>query len=334
MAFTIEHNVSLRLSNTMGIDVLARYYCRVLSLQDLAEALVFARDTSLEVVVLGSGSNVVLTRDIEGLVINIGLKGVEISDHRLTAMAGESWHQLVNLTIDQGLYGLENLSFIPGLVGAAPIQNIGAYGVELSERFVMLTALDRRTGDEVVVDRDDCRFGYRDSVFKHRLKDSLVIVSVTLELDSQFEPRLKYGDLASQFADSSNVTARQVADAVIGIRSRKLPDPAVVGNAGSFFKNPEVSTLELERIQRSHPDVFSMGEADGKHKLSAAALINQAGLIGLRVGDASVSTQHALVITNQDKATGDDVMTLAKEVVLGVKNRFDLLLEIEPVVMT
>ena len=332
--FTIVKNASLRSANTLGLDVNAFQYCCVKSVPELDQALNYARENGTRVVILGGGSNIVLTGDIQALVIKIDIRGVLFSGNRVTVAAGENWHEFVLETIRRGLYGLENLSLIPGLVGAAPIQNIGAYGVELSDRLVELTAVDRVSCEQHMLVASECDFGYRNSIFKRSLKDQKVITSITLELDSQFSPVLDYADLSSIFENrQKKVTARQVSDAVIGIRSKKLPDPKLIGNVGSFFKNVSVSLARLRQIQELHPGIIARIQDDGLYKLPVAALIEHLGLKGKSVGDACVSDQHALIIVNRGNAKPEDVTSLANLVIEEVKNRFDIELEIEPVIV-
>jgi len=336
VTLVVEENVSLRNRNTLGLDVKALRYCRVRSEIELKDALAYARNHGLDTFILGGGSNIVLARNLDVLVISMEITGCEFSGHQVTAMAGENWHEFVELTIEQGLYGLENLSLIPGLVGAAPIQNIGAYGVELSDRFMQLSAVDKASGESLVLDKTQCQFSYRDSIFKHGLRDQLIITSITLGLDGEFCPVLEYADLQQRFSAQATgqVSAMDVRDAVIAIRLNKLPDPEKIGNVGSFFKNPEISAEQWNDL-RARDDTLNSRVMDGGiHKVSAAALIDKAGLKGMTKGAAEVSRQHALVIVNQGTATGQDVILLADKVIEAVKNRFNVTLEVEPIVVS
>lgn len=297
----------------------------------------FAGDRHLPVAVLGGGSNTVFAEDyIDGLVLAVDLQGLHFEGHAVEVAAGENWHELVMETLRRDLYGLENLSLIPGYVGAAPIQNIGAYGVELDRYFVSLDAIDRQSLELVTMDSADCQFGYRDSVFKHDLKDRMIIVRVRLSLADTFEANLDYDDLraeieASHGSPGPNPTAMDVSDAVCRLRRRKLPDPEQIGNAGSFFKNPEVSEARYRKLLRRWPGLPSWPTPRGV-KLSAAWMIEHLGLKGRAVGDAQVSTRHALVLVNAGHAHSADLLTLAASVQEAVKDRFDVDLEIEPVI--
>ena len=336
MLLEIRENESLEPNNTLGLKASASLFCRVDTPEMLGEALAYAREKSLPVFILGGGSNVVFSGDYAGLVIAIDIKGIRFDGCRVTAMAGEVWHDFVTSTLVHGLSGLENLSMIPGLVGAAPIQNIGAYGVELAERLTEVTVMDRGSGKLSILGKKDCEFGYRDSVFKHRLENRKVVVSITLELDRDFVPRLEYADLAEYFADKDMkvpITPLEVASAVIQIRLNKLPVPGRIGNVGSFFKFPVVSPEKRNALIDKYPVLTSTSQSDGKFKLSAASLIDMADLKNTSVGGASVSARHALVLINNGNASGSDVIALAELVRAEVRNRFDLELEIEPVIV-
>ena len=327
----IQQNISLKALNTLGLDVSADYFVAVTSAVELLEAVDFARTHALPVFVLGGGSNVVLLQNVAGLCIHLAIEGFEKEDLLVRVGAGMNWHDLVLATLKAGLFGLENLSLIPGRAGAAPIQNIGAYGVELAERLVSVSYVDLDTGESHDLPASACEFGYRDSVFKHQLKDKAIITSISLKLDSKFEPRLEYAGIEAYLAERDEpITAKAVSDAVCAIRRSKLPDPARVGNVGSFFKNPVVTDQLLKGLKTQDSNIPAYAEAAGHFKLSAAYLIEQAGLKGLQIGDAMVSEQHALVIQNNGNATGSDVRQLAQEVQDRIRTRFDIDLEIEP----
>ena len=311
----------------------AQYFCIVESIEELQEAITFASKNSLRPFVLGSGSNIVLLKNLDTLVISIQLQGIEYNADIVTVMAGQNWHEFVRRMISEERYGLENLSFIPGLVGAAPVQNIGAYGVELSDCFVSLKALDRQSGEAVELSKQDCQFAYRDSVFKNKFKDQLIITSISLSLASVYQPILEYKDLRDRFGHS--VSAVEVSDALIEIRSTKLPDPKVVGNVGSFFKNPQISETQYQKLEKvlgnGVLNINSNSAAkNGLFKIPAALLISTADLQGKRVGDAMVSRQHALVLTNVGSATSDDVVSLIAHVQEKILKKFDIALEVEP----
>jgi len=327
----IQHGRSLASLNTLGLNVRAEHYVSVGSEPELMEALSHARTQGWAVTVLGGGSNLVCRGDLAGLVLHVGIPGILYQDESVEAGAGENWHHLVLSSLEQGLSGLENLSLIPGSVGAAPIQNIGAYGAELSMVFESLVAIDRSTLETVNLDAAECRFGYRDSIFKGELHDQLVICRVSLRLSRDFQPNLEYQGL-KQALDVSGVTvtAERVSEAVCALRRSKLPDPDVQGNVGSFFKNPVVSMARVDQLRDEYPDLPCWPVEGGGAKVSAAWLIERCGLKGKRQGGAAISEQHSLVIVNRDGATGEDVIALASLVQQEISARFDIALEIEP----
>ncbi len=287
--------------------------------------------------VLGAGCNTLIATPRPGRVLRIALRGRRIladdgSRVVIEAAAGEDWPSLVEWTLGEGLCGLENLSLIPGSVGAAPIQNIGAYGVELAERFESLDAIDLDTGERRCFSRADCRFAYRDSVFKAPGNRHWLILAVRLIVSRTLEPRLDYGDIRKALGDAPP-SARSIADAVIGLRRSRLPDPAVLGNAGSFFKNPIVDAATLARLRHDHPDLPAWPAGDGLAKLPAAWLIERDGWKGHRDGDAGVHDRHALVLVNHGRATGAELLALACRISDSVAARFDVRLEPEPIIL-
>lgn len=339
-ALNLLHNVSLRELNTFGIDALAGSFVSVKTVSDLEAIAADPQLSALPRLVLGGGSNLLLTRDIDGLVlhmVNTGRTVVgEEGQHMIVrAQAGENWHDFVQWTLSQGLPGLENLSLIPGSVGAAPIQNIGAYGSELAEFFHSLTFFDFQTGQTRVLSREECLFGYRDSVFKHALRDRAVIVDVSFALPRQWQPNLRYAELSAELGARavSDPTAQDIADAVIAIRRRKLPDPAEIGNAGSFFKNPVVSREQHAQLLARHPQLVSYPQADGSIKLAAGWLIDQCGWKGRSLDAAGVHERQALVLVNRGGATGQAVLALAAKISDDVRARFGVSLEAEPVIV-
>ncbi|WP_261844683.1 UDP-N-acetylmuramate dehydrogenase [Aliamphritea ceti] len=331
-------NYSLKSSNSFGFEVSAEFCCSVTSLNELREALAFAESQNLDVLVLGGGSNLILVGDIAGLVILNRLSGIEVeadlSDAgkvRVTGAAGENWHEFVRHTIQYGAYGLENLSLIPGTVGAAPMQNIGAYGVEIKDRMVSLKALDRVTGKVCEFSTEACEFGYRDSVFKQRDAGRYIITEVCFLLSREINPVLDYAGLRDRFKAQgiAEPTALQISDLICEIRQSKLPDPLEIGNAGSFFKNPVVSIAKRQSILDSNPGLVSFPEGEG-YKLAAGWLIDQLGWKGRRQGDAAVYDKQALVLVNHGAATGEDILRLARAIQDDVLNHFNVALEIEP----
>ncbi|MGK0499416.1 MAG: UDP-N-acetylmuramate dehydrogenase [Oceanicoccus sp.] len=336
---SFQQHKSLRCFNTLAVDVNARWFVQLDDEQQLPEALAYADKHNLPVLVLGGGSNVVLAADFDGLVINVALLGVDVEiknrDVIVTAAAGENWHNLVQVCLVQGFYGLENLSLIPGSVGAAPIQNIGAYGVELSQCFVRLRGWDIQQSTWRELTADDCDFGYRDSVFKNAFKSQFIITSVSLKLSLDAQVSNSYAAL-QQYFDEAAITQpspQQVAAAVIEIRQCKLPDPAELANAGSFFKNPVISELHAEQLKQQWPALVSYPQASGKVKLAAGWLLEQAGWKGERQGEVGMHQQQALVLVNYGKASGSDILSFAHSIQQDIYQKFGLSLEIEPAII-
>ncbi|MGV7210053.1 UDP-N-acetylmuramate dehydrogenase [Oxalobacteraceae bacterium A2-2] len=336
MSDAILHQFPLQTLNTFGIAARARAYLRVETLAQLRAALADPALAALPRLVLGGGSNVLLTGDYEGLVLHIALAGRELlasdaTHHYVRAAAGEHWDGFVQWTLAQDRPGLENLSLIPGTVGAAPIQNIGAYGLEIKDVFHSLTALDPSTGELLAMDRAACRFGYRDSVFKQQAERGLIIVDVTFALPRAWQPNLRYAELADALAGQPAPSPRAIADAVTAIRRRKLPDPAVIGNAGSFFKNPVVTQAQCAALLERYPDLVHHRQPDGTEKLAAGWLIDQCGWKGRSLGPAGVYEKQALVLVNRGGASGADVVKLARAIQADVQARYGVELEAEPV---
>ena len=336
----LQSNVSLQPYNTFGIAANARYFAVIDSLATLRAALADPAVQGLPLLVLGGGSNLLFTRDFDGLVLQMRLSGKRVlqddGDSVLVqAMAGENWHSFVMWTLQQDWQGLENMALIPGTVGAAPIQNIGAYGVELKDCFAALEALDLHSGELVTLDSAACRFAYRDSLFKRAGQGRYLILSVTFRLRRNGTPKLDYGDIRAELAAQGigDITPQAVANAVIAIRQRKLPDPAQIGNAGSFFKNPLVSAERLAHIRADYPNAPAYPQPDGQSKLAAGWLIDQCGWKGQSLGHAGVYEQQALVLVNRGGATGAEVLALARAIQDSVRQRFGVELEPEPVVI-
>jgi UDP-N-acetylmuramate dehydrogenase len=330
----IQKDISLLPFNTFGIPVAAAYFAEVHSVEELREAL---RSGMRPVFVLGGGSNVVFTRDVEGLVLKNALRGIEVvrrfkNKIWVTIGGGEVWHEFVLWAVKNGYGGVENLSLIPGSVGAAPVQNIGAYGVELKDVFVGLKAVELTTGKEKYFSRAECQFGYRDSFFKKEGKGKYCIKSVTLSLTvNNHRINISYGDLRKTL-EASGITSPTIADvsrAVIEIRSSKLPDPVKIGNCGSFFKNPETARSVLERIRQTHPNAPHFDLPNGKVKIPAGWLIEQCGWKGKRVGNTGCYEKQALVLVNHGGATGEEVKSLAFAIIESVEQKFGIRLEPE-----
>ena len=334
--YRLQRDADLRALNTFGVPARAPWLLQVNAPHTLAEALALEQLRGLPLLPLGGGSNLLFAGDAPGTVLVVGSDRIDLLDAagaqvRVRAEAGAQWHRLVMWSVEQGLSGLENLALIPGSVGAAPIQNIGAYGVEAGERIVAVDAWDRVAGAPVRLDREACAFGYRDSAFK-RQPERWIITAVEFELSRGVRPQLDYAGLADEL-QAMGVAApgpREIAAAVTRIRQRKLPDPARVGNAGSFFKNPLVPEAQADALRAAHPalPVFPAGE--GARKLSAAWLIDACGWKGAREGDAGVSAAHALVLVNHGNATGLQLLDLARRIAASVQARFGVVLEPEP----
>ncbi|MEY2803334.1 MAG: UDP-N-acetylenolpyruvoylglucosamine reductase [Pseudomonadota bacterium] len=351
----IEQQVSLQPHNTFGIAARAQHLVRVRSAHDVRQVLA-SEWAGTPMFVLGGGSNIILTGDVRALVLKVENRGSRLieEDARswlIEAEAGENWHSFVKWTIEQGWPGLENMALIPGTVGASPVQNIGAYGVELQDRFESLDAIDLQTGREYVLRADQCAFGYRDSIFKHGpdstrgasstmgLAGRALILRVRFRLSKRWRPELDYQDLQRKVAENPGIetSPRQIFDWVCEVRRAKLPDPAVVGNAGSFFKNPTVTEEQCADIIGRDPKVVFYHLPDGRIKLAAGWLIDACGWKGKSIGHAGVYERQALVLVNRggpdNPCTGGEVMTLAKAIQTSVYERFGILLEPEPVVV-
>jgi UDP-N-acetylmuramate dehydrogenase len=348
----VENHVPLQAHNSFGIVARALHLARVASEADVRALMASEHWAPLTreapPFILGGGSNLVITGDIKPLVIKVEIGGRRLVEETprgrvVEAGAGENWHEVVRWTLAQGWPGLENLALIPGSVGASPVQNIGAYGVELQDRFHSLDAIDLHTGRPFTLDAAQCGFGYRDSVFKHLpagekglgLAGRAVITRVRFWLPKPWKPVLGYADLERKMAETGNrqPDAQQIFDWICAIRRAKLPDPALIGNAGSFFKNPTVSVEQCADIIARDPKVVHYPMADGSIKLAAGWLIDACGWKGRGVGNAGVYEKQALVLVNRGGATGGEVMTLAKAIQTSVYERFGILLEPEPVVV-
>ena len=353
-AMLVEKNVPLEACNTFHIVAKALSLVRVRSQADVQAVLASPEWAAAPKFVLGGGSNIVLTGDVKPLVLKVEIQGRQrvqetAKAHIVEAGAGEDWHDFVAWTLAQGYPGLENMALIPGTVGASPVQNVGAYGVELQDRFESLDAIDLHTGQVFTLNAAQCAFGYRDSVFKHGagapapvgghhtvgLKDRALILRVRFALPKVWKPVLGYADLDKKMAEHqcSSPTAQQIFDWVCEIRRAKLPNPQLIGNAGSFFKNPTVTPEQCADIIAREPRVVHYHLADGSVKLAAGWLIDACGWKGKSVGNAGVYDKQALVLVNRGGATGGEVMTLAKAIQTSVYERFGILLEPEPVVV-
>lgn len=341
-------SLALTSFNTLGLVCQAQHVLNVSSLEQLPEVTAFARQSDA-VIVLGGGSNVVLPAELGALVLRVQLKGIkpvapldglpgrDEQAWRIDVAAGENWHDWVVTATQAGWSGLENLALIPGSVGAAPVQNIGAYGVELQERLESVTAWHIPEGKMVTLSKSDCAFGYRDSLFKRAAPGTWLIVSVRFLLPKRWRPVLGYPDLLAHpelvNALPENITALQILQAVSDIRRAKLPDPAVLGNAGSFFKNPVISADQYRTLRATFADLVAYPQTDGMFKLAAGWMIERCGWKGRRLGPVGVHDRQALVLVNYGGAHASDVLKLAQEVRLAVFKQFGVELEIEPVIV-
>ena len=336
----IESGVSLKPFNTFGLPAVAQQLVRIAGDADVRR-VVDHPDLGLAAkFILGGGSNIILTRDMPQVVLKVEVRGLRLVEERADAWiveagAGEAWHDLVAWTLAQGLPGLENLALIPGTVGAAPVQNIGAYGLELKDRFESLDAVDLVTGRSVTLGAEICAFGYRDSVFKHSLAGRTLITRVRFRLPRPWQPVLGYLDIERKMRETGVAapSAQQIFDWICAIRRAKLPDPAVIGNAGSFFKNPVVTPEQCRDIIGRDPEIVHYPMPDGTVKLAAGWMIDACGWKGKSVGQAAVYERQALVLVNRGGAIGSEGMTLARAIQESVYGRFGIRLEPEPVVV-
>lgn len=332
----IRVHVDLSSLNTFALPARARFFAELTDQNELPDLLAFANHQALPVLILGGGSNLVFTEDFPGLVIKMALRGVQLDSKGeaclVTAAAGENWPDLVEQCLEKHCYGLENLSLIPGCVGAAPIQNIGAYGVELKDVFYSLRGWDCFDQCWKTLTAEDCQFAYRDSVFKRELKNRFVITEVTLKLQTKPIVDTHYSALAQALNQQGlqQPSPRQVADAVIAIRKSKLPDPLKLPNAGSFFKNPIVSGQRAKTLAAEFPAMPQYPQPDGRVKLAAAWLIDQAGWKGKRLRDVVCHQQQALVLVNNGLADGQQVLNMARQIQADIKQRYAVELDIEP----
>jgi len=329
----IQENFSLKNYNTFGVEVNCQFFVEITSIESLQELLTNPLWKAMPKLILGEGSNVLFSQDFSGLVIKMSLKGIkktaENEDHVwITSAAGENWHELVLYCLKSQLAGVENLSLIPGTVGAAPMQNIGAYGVELKEVFEQLTAIRLSDGKLCVFDQSACRFGYRDSIFKREFKNQYVIVSVGLRLNKTPIFRFEYGAIKETLAamQVKDLSIQAISNAVIKIRQQKLPDPRKIGNAGSFFKSPILPKEDFLAIHQRYPELPYFVDENEGYKIPAGWFIEQCGWKGRRMGDAGVHEQHALVLVNYGKGSGIEIKRLAEEIQASVKDKFSILL--------
>ena len=336
-AMQIQENYALNAYNSFGVASVARYFTELRDSED-CEALVQwrANQPDIPLLLIGGGSNMLFQSDFNGLAVAVRLQGrdcIREDDEAwyVQAAGGENWHEFVRWTIDQGYAGLENLSLIPGTVGAAPMQNIGAYGVELADRFHSLQAIDLHTGERREFNQSECRFAYRDSFFKIQEPDRWLIESVTFCLPKQPQWVIAYAGV-EDVLKGQTLTARSISDAIIALRQSKLPDPAVIGNAGSFFKNPIIAITQWDELKTEYPNLpgYAIANNEAYKKTSAAWLIEQCNWKGYRLEDAGVYEKHALVLVNHGFASGNQLWDLAQQIITSVEAKFRITLEAEP----
>jgi UDP-N-acetylmuramate dehydrogenase len=328
----IKQNYNLSKLNTFGIDANAKFFAELEKEEELRELFSMPEFKQNKKMFMGGGSNVLFTKDFDGMVILNKLKGIEILEQNeetvtIRAMGGVVWHDLVEFATERGYWGIENLSLIPGTVGAAPMQNIGAYGAELKNTLLSVEAYEIETGDKRIFSEEECELGYRDSIFKNKVKDKYFISAVTLKLKKYGQAEIDYRVLKDHL-EKNNIdpkTPKDVSEAVAEIRRSKLPDPKIVGNAGSFFKNVFVSPEQLEKLQEIYPDI-SFFEEDGVVKIPAGWLIEKCGFKGKREGNVGVHDRQALVLVNHGGASGAEIVELANKIITCVKDKFDLTL--------
>ncbi len=331
----ISRNTSLKSYNTFGIDVKAKQFISINTIDELRQVL--KQNYSGDLFILGGGSNMLLTKDIDATVIHINILGKRIlrktkNNVFVEALAGENWHQFVLWTLENNWAGLENLSLIPGNIGTAPIQNIGAYGVELKDTFVSCDAIDLQTLESKSFTVEECEFGYRNSIFKNKVKGKYIITGVTFKLKIKNHTiQTNYGAIDESLKSNgvSDPTIQDVSKAVIKIRQQKLPDPRILGNSGSFFKNPVINTEELSQLLKEYPEMPHYKVSEDEIKIPAGWLIDKAGLKGYREGDAGVHKNQALVLVNYGKASGKEILLLAKMIQKKIKDQFNIYLEPE-----
>lgn len=330
----LQENISLKSYNTFGIDVKARYFAGFSNIDELEQTLSLKPQTLN--LVLGEGSNILFTKNFDGLVLKNDIKGItelhEDSEYvYVKAGAGENWHQFVLYCIDRNWAGVENLALIPGNVGASPMQNIGAYGVEIDDVFWNLEAYHIKDKKVVTFTRSDCEFRYRESVFKKKFKDQFVILNVTYQLRKKPRFNTSYGAIEQELGrmGTKTLSIKAISDAVINIRTSKLPDPKEIGNAGSFFKNPSINAAEFENLKGAFENIVGYHNADGTVKLAAGWLIEQCGWKGYRKGDTGCHAKQALVLVNYGHADGNEIYNLSEDILQSVKEKFGITLERE-----
>ena len=327
----VIENYPLIKLNTFGIDVKAKYFTSINTVNELIEIKKSEKFKDYELLILGGGSNILFTKDFNGLVILNNIKGKEIVDQNddsiiLKIGAGENWHELVMYCVDNGWGGIENLSLIPGNTGTAPMQNIGAYGVEIKETFVELEALEISSGKIVKFSNSECEFGYRESVFKNKMKNKYIILNITLELNKNPILNINYGDVKAilETKKIETPTIKDVSNAIISIRQRKLPDPKKIGNSGSFFKNPVVNFNKLKKLKEKHPNIVNYPINKNEFKIAAGWMIEKAGWKGKTINNYGVHKNQSLVLVNYGDAKGIEIYNLSKKIIVDIEEKFGI----------
>lgn len=327
-----EKNINLKEYNTFGINSVAKYFISINDKHQLIELFNTQIFKENRVFILGGGSNILLPDYFDGLIISIDTIGINIKENEdkyfLNIQAGENWHNFVEFTVDNNFFGLENLALIPGKVGAAPIQNIGAYGIEQNLFFESCEFFSLEDGKFHTLNNIDCNFSYRNSIFKNELKEKVIITEVNYKLNKKANYNISYNELKNAF-EGKEFNSKDIFELVCEVRSNKLPDPKILGNSGSFFKNPIVPISLVEKLLNSFPDLKYFDFNDVNYKVSAGWLIENVGLKGYRVGDAGVSENHSLILVNYENSTSKDIIDLAKYIIDKVLNKFEIKLEME-----
>ena len=330
----IHKNVSLRPYNTFQVEASARFFCSCHSLAEIIEILQNTTYQPLQKLILGGGSNILFTQNFDGLILQNKIKGIEVSDENeenvwIRTGAGEDWDKFVEFTVNHNWSGLENLSYIPGNVGASPIQNIGAYGEEVKNTITRVETLDLNSMKTIEYDNEQCKFGYRNSIFKQELKNKRLITHVTFQLRKKHIFNLDYGILKDTVQGNGNITLQNIRNSVIEIRKSKLPEPDELGSAGSFFKNPIITQNQLHKLQQQFPNIPFYALEEDKNKVPAGWLIDQLGWKGYRRGDTGVHNSQALVLVNYGNASGKEIYQLSQEIRKSVYDRYGIELEYE-----
>ena len=335
----IKKNFSLKKYNSFGIDIKTKYFVSLKCEQDVNAIISNKKYKKEKKMIIGGGSNILFTDDYKGMILLNCIKGINVlSDNRnnitIEVGAGEVWHNLVVWSIKNNLSGIENLALIPGLVGASPIQNIGAYGVEVKNVIKSVHYIEIKTGQKKIIHNNECNFKYRDSIFKNKLKDKVIITKVVYTLSKIANNNIQYGAIQKELKKiKKDPSPKNIAEAVTNIRNRKLPNPKILANCGSFFKNPKIETTQFEKLKKIFPNIVGYKISDKEIKIAAGWLIENAGLKGYRIGDAGIHKNQALVLVNYGKATGNEILSLANMIKEKIKRMYGIVLENEVTIL-